>query len=114
MSADAATTRSRNPVWLVVAISGLFGLFYAFVVWNAVDVLVRQVAGTFGLNGYGWFVHLTAVVFPLIAFGVAFGFGHRRRPWEFALILLTGLALSFVFWMNILAYGIDSPSLYGG
>jgi hypothetical protein len=114
MSADAATTRPRNPVWLVVALSGLFGLFYAFVVWNAVDLLVRQANGPLGLNGYGWFVHLAAVIVPLIAFGAAFAVGYRRRAWEFALVLLTGLGLSFVFWLNIVAYGVVSFSLYGG
>lgn len=114
MSTDAAPARARNPVWLIVAISGAAGLFYAFVVWNAVDLLVRQVTGPLGLNGYGWGVHLAAIAFPLIAFGAAFALGYRRKAWEFALVLLAGLGLSFVFWMNIVAYGVVSFSLYGG
>ena len=114
MTADAATTRPRHRTWVTVVIAGGIGLFYAYVVWNAVDLLVRQATGPLGLNGYGWFVHLAAVAFPLIAFGVAFALGYRRKGWEFALVLVVGLFLSFVFWVNVVAYGVVSFSLYGG
>ena len=114
MTTDAAPTRARTPGWLLVTISVLIGLFYAYIVWNAVDLLVRQATGPLGLNGYGWFVHLAAVAFPLVAFGVAFAVGYRRRAWELALVLLTGVTVSAVFWMNIVAYGVVSYSLYGG
>ncbi|MFG6401717.1 MULTISPECIES: bacitracin resistance protein [unclassified Microbacterium] len=114
MTSDAVPTRRPLPVWVTVTIAGGMGLFYAFIVWNAVDLLVRQATGPLGLNTYGWFVHLAAVVFPLLAFGAAFAVGHRRRPGEFALVMLTGLALSAVFWVNIVAYGVVSFSLYGG
>lgn len=114
MSADAPSTRGRNAVRHVVAVAAGVGLFYASVVWIALDLLLRQASGPLGLNGYGWAVHLAAVLFPLLAFGVAFALGYRRRAREFALILLTGLGLSFVFWMNVVAYGVVSFSLYGG
>ncbi len=92
------------PTWIVVTISVLFGLFYAYAVWNAVDFLGAQASGPLGLNGYGWTVLLLAVVFPLVAFGAAFALGWRRAWWEFALVLLTGLAVVAVFWLNIVAY----------
>ena len=111
---DAGATRSRAPRWFVVAVAGLAALLYAYVIWNAVDLVVRQATGPLGLNAYGWFVHIAAVVFPVLAFGVAFAVGHRRRIGQFALVLLAGLALSFVFWLNIVAYGVVSYSLYGG
>ena len=114
MTTDAAPTRTRMPGWLLVTISVAVGLFYAYIVWNAVDLLVRQATGPLGLNGYGWFVHIAAVAFPLLAFGVGFALGYRRRAWEFTLVLITGLAVSAVFWVNILAYGVVSYSLYGG
>ncbi|GAA3020689.1 hypothetical protein GCM10010462_03440 [Microbacterium dextranolyticum] len=94
----------RTPTWAIVAISVVFGLFYAYFVWNAVSFLVSQASGTLTLNGYGWFVLLLAVVFPLVAFGAAFAIGWRRVWGEFALTLLTGLAVVAVFWLNILAY----------
>ncbi len=96
------------PTWVVVTISGFFGLFYAYALWNAVDFLISQASGTLGLNGYGWFVLLLAVVFPAIAFGVAFAIGWRRSWWQFALVLLAGLGLVAVFWLNIVAYSATS------
>jgi len=114
MTADAVTARPRHRTWVTVVIAGGVGLFYAYVVWNAVDLLLRQATGPLGLNGWGWFVHIAAVAFPLVAFGAAFALGYRRRAGEFALVLIAGLFVSFVFWVNILAYGVVSYSLYGG
>ena len=113
---DAAPQRRRTalPVWLIVVISGLFGLFYAYAVWTAVSFLVQQATGVEGLTGYGWFVLLLPVVFPMLVFGGAFALGWRRRVLPLALLLLTGLALTAVFWLDVLAYASTSTSLYGG
>lgn len=104
MSATAAGRVRALPTWIVVALSVFFGLFYAYAVWNAVAFLVAQATGPLGLNGYGWTVLLLAVVFPVAAFAAAFAIGWRRQWWEFALVLLTGLAVVAVFWLNIVAY----------
>ena len=113
----AAAARSdsgrRMPRWIVVAIATLFGLFYAYIVWSAVALLIGQATGPLGLSGLGWTVYILPIVFPLVAFGVAFGLGWRRRAGEFALVLLAGLTLSAAFWLAILGYGATSYSLYG-
>ncbi|KZE41462.1 hypothetical protein [Microbacterium sp. T32] len=108
-----ARTRSL-PTWLVVTIAGIFGLFYAFVVWSSVALLIQQANGALGLNGLGWFVYILPIVFPLVAFGIAFAIGARRRAGEFALALLAGLTLSAAFWLAIVGYGATSYGLYGG
>lgn len=115
---DAAASTSgrgrRNPTWLLVAISVLFGLFYAYALWNALAFLISQASGPLGLNGYGWFVLLLAVAFPLLAFGAAFAIGWRRAAWEFALVLFAGLCVVAVFWMNVVAYSaVYGASLLG-
>lgn len=103
-----------TPTWLLVTISVLFGLFYAYAMWNALGFLVTQATGPLGLNPYGWFVLLLAVAFPVVAFGVAFAVGWRRRAWEFALVLLSGLCLVSVFWLNVIAYAaVYGASLLG-
>lgn len=113
-AASATTGPGRTPTWLVVGISVLFGLFYAYALWNALAFLISQASGPLGLNGYGWFVLLLAVVFPLLAFGVAFAIGWRRVAWEFALVLLVGLCVVAVFWMNVIAYAaVYGASLLG-
>jgi hypothetical protein len=114
MTAETAGARAAQPTWRTVAIAAVFGLFYAYLVWSAVDLLVRQATGPLGLNGWGWFVHILPIVFPMLAFAVAFVVGWRRRAWEFALTLLTGLAVAAAFWVNILAYAVTSFALYGG
>lgn len=103
-AAPASRPRRSMPTWLIVTLSVFFGLFYAYAVWNAVDFLVAQASGSLSLNPYGWFVLLLAVVFPLVAFGIAFAVGWRRIWWEFALVLLAGLGVVAVFWLNIIAY----------
>ena len=116
MSDTAVSTPAtrRTPVWIVTAIAGLFGLLYAYFVWNAVTLLSYQASGRLGLNGLGWFVLLFAAVFPLIVFAIAFGIGWRRRAFVFAAILFTGLTLVGVFWLNILAYAFaQGASLLG-
>ncbi|MBA8817401.1 hypothetical protein FHX48_002500 [Microbacterium halimionae] len=101
--------RSALPTWLIATIAGLFGLFYAYAAWNALDLLVRQASGPLGLSGYGWFVMSIAVLFPIIAFAGAFALGWRRKIGPLFLIMLTGLALVSVFWLNVVAYA----SVYG-
>lgn len=101
-------------IWVLVAISVLFGVFYAYALWNALAFLVEQASGPLGLNGYGWFVLLLAVVFPLAAFAIAFALGWRRRAWQFALVLFAGLCVVAVFWLNVIAYAaVYGASLLG-
>lgn len=106
--------RRLLPTWLIVTIAGLFGLFYAYVVWSAVALLIQQVNGPLGLNGLGWFVYVLPIIFPLVAFGVAFAIGARRRAGELAIALLAGLTVSAAFWLAIVGYGTTSYGLYGG
>ena len=108
--------RHRTPTWLVATIAGFLGLFYAYAVWNAVGNLVEtvRVAGDLGLtlNGLGWFLWIFAAIFPLLVWGAAFALGYRRPAHELFLIMLTGLALVAVFWLNVVAYStLNTTSL---
>ncbi len=103
-----AEASSRTPVWLVATIAGAFGLFYAYAVWNALGNLVE--ASRLGLNALGWFLWIFATVFPILAFAAAFAIGFRRPAHHLALVLLTGLALTAVFWLNVVAYAATNTS----
>jgi hypothetical protein len=107
-AAASLATHRRMPTWVTVAIAAFLGLFYAYAVWNALAFLISRATDASGLNGYGWFVLILPVVFPLVAFAVAFRLGYLRRWWQFALTMLTGLALVSVFWLNILAHAYVS------
>ena len=48
------------------------------------------------------------------AFGIAFALGWRRVWWQFALVMVTGLAVVAVFWLNIIAYSaVAGASMLG-
>jgi hypothetical protein len=101
------TTPLRGmPTWLAAVISGAAGLFYAYAVWNAVAFLIAQATGPLGLNGAGWALLLFASAFPILVFAAAFALGVRRPPTVLAVLLLCGLALVAVFWLNVLAYAL--------
>jgi hypothetical protein len=104
MSGDVTRRTAALPTWAIATIAGGFGLLYAYVVWNAVTLLVAQATGPLGLNVMGWIVLGFAVLFPVIAFAVAFAVGWTRRALPFGLVMLAGLALVCVFWLSILAY----------
>lgn len=113
MDASPARRAPVMPVWLIVTVAGVFALLYAYAVWTALDFLLQQAGGTAGLTGYGWFVLLLPVVFPLVAFGVSFAVGWKLPALKFALVLLTGLAVVAAFWLNVFAYAAASSALYG-
>lgn len=117
-AAASAPPRAATPTWLVATITGLLGLFYAYAVWNAIGNLVEavRVAGELGLslNALGWFLWMFAVLFPILVWGAAFALGYRRQAHELLLVMLTGLALVAVFWLNVVAYStLNTASLLG-
>lgn len=103
------------PTWLAAVVAGAFGLFYAYAVWNAVAFLVQQASGTVGLNGLGWGLLLFAAAFPVLVFAGALALGLRRGAGSFALILLAGLGLVAVFWLDVVAYSlVNGDTLIAG
>jgi hypothetical protein len=106
--------QTRPPLWVTATISGFFGLFYAYAVWNAVAFLIAQAQGTLGLNGSGWALLLSAVAFPIVVFAGAFAGGVRGPAIRLSALLLIGLGLVAVFWLNVLAYAaVRGASLLG-
>lgn len=113
MSGASVTRDRRAPLWLVVTITAATGLFYAYAVWNALGNLI-QAQDQIGLNGLGWFLWIFATLFPILVWGAAFALGHRRAAHELLLVMLTGLALVAVFWLNVVGYtALNTASLIG-
>lgn len=116
MNMSDTTTTRRTPSWLVTTIAGFFGLFYAYAVWSGVNGLVQEIdrAGAlgFGLNALGWFIWIFAALFPILVFAAAFSLGRRRPVHHLFLVMLTGLAVVAVFWLNVTAYtAVNTASL---
>ena len=83
MTTDAARPAARRtPLWLLVMITGLLGLLYAYAVWNAVGNLIETV-GFYGeaglsLNALGWFIWIFAAILPILVWGAAFALAYSR------------------------------------
>jgi hypothetical protein len=95
------------PFWLQVSLAVLFGLFYAYDVWEAVGNLVglTQTAAALDatLTGATWAVLLIAIVLPIALFALAFTLGRRRGALMQAALYLLGLAVSAAWSLDILA-----------
>lgn len=115
---EAHAERKSTPMPALVGVGGLLGLFYAYAVWQAVGNLVgatqAAAAVELSLNGLGWAIWLFAIVFPVLAFAAAFALSWRRGVRTYTLVLLTGLGLVGVFWLNVVAYtSLNTASLLG-
>jgi hypothetical protein len=89
--------RSAAPLWLAVTIAVIFGVLYAFDVWEAVRDLVGMslMVGDLGVSfaGIGIGILIAALLVPLIVFGIAFWLGRRRGPLAQVVLFLAGYAL---------------------
>jgi hypothetical protein len=85
------------PLWLAATIAVVFGVFYAYDVWEAVGNLVglNIYAGELhvGLTGYGVALLVAGIVVPLAVYATAFWLGRRRGPLAQAVLFLAGFAL---------------------
>jgi len=119
MSSDATSTgtsvrRARtSPRWLSFVVAALFGLFYAYDLWEAVGNLVglSATAASLGttLSAFGWTVLVAGLLLPAFIFAAAVWLGRRRTLGVQALLLLAGLCLSAVVSLNIFAlFGLGS------
>jgi len=100
------THRRTPPRWLLLTLAGIFALFYAYDVWEAIGNLVglNQQAQTLGtqLSGFGWIVLIGAIVLPVVVYIVAYRIGRNRAFGVQALTLLVGLCLVAVLSIDIL------------
>jgi len=107
------TAGIRGPRWLTLLVLGLAGLLYAYAVWNAIAHLFAL--AQLGLNGTGWFTLLFAVFFPALVYVAAIAICRRRNVGELSLVLLAGLGLVAVFWLDVVGYtALNLSSLLTG
>jgi hypothetical protein len=107
--------RSATPLWLAVTIAVLFGVLYAYDVWEAVRDLVGMslLVGDLGVSfaGAGLGLLIAALVVPLLVFALAFWLGRHRNPLVQVVLFLTGYAVVQALTLDIAAFfelgGID-------
>ena len=106
MSAESMTTRSqadpRRPRWIFYALLGLFGLLYAYAIWNAIAYMIPLVGLAVGATT--WVALILAIVLPAVIYVVAIALTRRRGLGAVALVLLAGLGVVAVFWLDVVGY----------
>lgn len=96
---DDAREASRGRYgWLSLVVAAIFGLFFAWNVWQAVATMF-VLPEFYDAYGYGaqnvpWWLLWVGVAVPILAFLLAFVIGRRSNVLVKALVFLTGLAVA--------------------
>ncbi|WP_298038036.1 hypothetical protein [uncultured Microbacterium sp.] len=101
---DSLALEKRPARWARALIIAVAGILTVAAMANAIVYLIALVSWDPGAPV--WIMLIVSVVFPLIAFLVALIIGLRRPLLELALVLLAGVGLAMVFWMNVLLYAL--------
>jgi hypothetical protein len=102
----------RAPRWLAFTIAVLFGLVYAYDVWEGIGNLVGLNIAAQGLDtrlsGFGFGVLFAGVLLPIAAYVLAAWFGRSRGAGAQAALFLVGLCVSAAFAIDIFMFGLGS------
>jgi len=105
---DAREAKRGRYGWLSLVVAALFGLFYAYDLWEALGNLFNLPVAYDAL-GIGdrvpWALLWTGVLVPPLLFAIAFFVGRRRNVFAKALIFLVGLAVVAALTLGILGVG---------
>jgi hypothetical protein len=92
MTTDAEPTPTRLRYgWLSISIAIVFGLLYAYVLWNAVGNLINLPKELGELTP--WWLLIVDVAVPVFAFVVAFLLGRRASVAARSLFFFIGLTV---------------------
>ncbi len=104
---DAKEAQRGRYGWLSLIVAGLFALFYAYDVWEAVGNLISlpQFYELSGLDpaGLPWWLLWIGVIVPVVVFVAAFIIGRHRNVGEKAVIFFVGLAVSSGLGLGVIA-----------
>jgi hypothetical protein len=95
-----------RPTWMLLAVSVLLGLFYAYDVWEGVDRWI-QWSGYYRELGLAlpWGVYLAMVLAPFALFVAVMVVGRRRSIGPLAIMLVVGLAASAAVALSLQYFG---------
>lgn len=102
MSADVGTSAvASRPPWPRIALAVVFGLFYAYDVWEVVASAVQILGLGLGFSAIGWILMVAALLAPFACFAAAILIGRRRGLLVAVLAYVTGLATSAVLFLSV-------------
>ena len=106
MSAEVTTIADpRRPRWILYTLLGVFGLLYAYAVWNAIAYMIPLVGLAIGATT--WVALILAIVLPVVVYVLAIAITRRRGLGTVALVLFAGLGVVAVFWLDVVGYTLS-------
>lgn len=103
---SAAVQDPRRPRWLFYLVLGVTGLFYAYAIWNAIAYLIPL--APLGPSAMTWVALILAAVLPALVYAIAIAITRRRNIGVLAIVLLAGLGVVAVFWLDVVGYSIKA------
>jgi hypothetical protein len=102
---DVAETKRGRYGWLSLVVAAIFGLFYAYDIWEAIGNLVALpgLYSALGLEPVPWWLLIVGVLIPPAVFLVAFWIGRKHNIGAKALVFLLGLAVVACLSLGVLA-----------
>ncbi|MGN8026060.1 hypothetical protein [Microbacterium sp. 22242] len=101
----ASAVDPHRPRWLFSALLGLTGLFYAYAIWNAIAYMIPLVGLAVGVTT--WIALILSIVLPAVIYAGALALTRRRGLGTVALVLVAGLGLVAVFWLDVVGYTLS-------
>ena len=95
---DARAAKRGSLGWLSLTVAALFGLFFAYALWEAIEnaievpkLYAQLEAVGLGAGEVPWLLICIGILIPPLAYGVAFILGLRRNAASKALIFAVAL-----------------------
>ncbi|MCD5346778.1 hypothetical protein PX701_05845 [Agromyces sp. H3Y2-19a] len=100
LAPEASAPSRRVPMWLDVALATLFGLFYAYDVWEVVESVVQLLGIGLTFSPAGWAIMTVAFLAPFACFFAAFALGRSRGVLPRVALYFTGLCVSGALFLS--------------
>lgn len=104
---ETATPAAKAPIsWPRLAVAALFGLIYAYFVYQAIGNLIElpKSYDAIGLsNSVPWVLLIIGLLVPLIVYVLAFAIGLRRRMLDQTVIFIMGIAVTAALGYTVVA-----------
>jgi hypothetical protein len=103
----ALSRTARVGHWLRVAVAGVFGIVYAYYLWDAIRSLI-ELPAQYELMGLSrddapWPLLILGIILPIVTYVGALIVGRHRNVFTQALVLLTGLGALAALSLGVIA-----------
>jgi hypothetical protein len=103
----ALSRTARVGHWLRVAVAGVFGIVYAYYLWDAIRSLI-ELPAQYELMGLSrddapWSLLILGIILPIVTYVGALIVGRHRNVFTQALVLLTGLGALAALSLGVIA-----------